>query len=172
MRMKGKIDIDELTVSQRLNFEFGQIQRAAYNQNWHLNITTMPRTNVKAFTQMPEPIKNQIMILFEASTKFTCTWHKYSFPNPERNTQCVGYLNSKLGFSQSKSLFEYFDIVISRNTILRKHCDVKNCHRPGYSIYCVYSYYTHFGGDEYKVYIIMTARTTVGSAFEKANNNI
>ena len=71
--MRGKIDINKLTVSQRLHFEFGRIQRAAYNQNWHLNITTMPRTNVKAFTQMPEPIKNQIMILFEASTKFTCT---------------------------------------------------------------------------------------------------
>ena len=167
-RMKGKIDDNEDSVSQRLRFGFGRIQRDSYQQNWCFNGSTMPGMNVTAFTHTPAHIKNQLMLLFEASTNFTCTWHKDSFSNAERNKQCAGYLNSKLGFPQSKSLFEYFDIVISRNTILQKHCDVKNCHRPGYSLCCVYSYFTQFCGDEYKVSIIMTTRTTVGSAFEKA----
>ena len=110
------------------------------------------------------------MIIFEEATTFTHLWHKDSLSNPARNKQCAGYLNSKMGFPLTTSLFEYFDLFISRNTILPKHCDVKNCHRPGYSMCCVYSYYTQIGRDEYKVSIIMTTWTTVGCAFEKSNN--
>ena len=169
--MDGKIDDNLVSVSRRIWFGFGRIQRDEYQQNWLLKGTTMPGMNVTAFIQTPAHIQKQLMHLFEASTKFTCTWHKDSFSNPKRNKECAGYLNCKLGFPQSTSLFEFIDMVISRNTILLKHVDTKNCHRPGYNICCVYSYYTQLLGDEYKVSIIMTTRTTIGCAFEKAMNN-
>ena len=170
IRMNGKIMKDEETVSQRIVFGFGRIQRDSYNLNWHLNRTTMPGTNTKSFDKLPHKSKEQLMILFQCATQFALLWNKESFPDEERNTLCAGYLNSRLGFPTSKSLFEYYEIVLSRNTILRKHCDVKNCHRPGYNICCVYSYYVEVNEEEYKVSIIMTSRTTVGSALNKALN--
>ena len=130
----------------------------------------MPSINTKSFTKLPPKSKEQLMILFEAATQFTLQWYKNSFPDHERNIRCAGYLNSQMGFPGSKSLFEFYDMVISRNTVLQKHCDVKNCHHPGYNICCVYSYYVHVGGEEYKVSIIMTTRTTIRSAFNKALN--
>ena len=83
--MNGKIDDDLDSVSQRLWFGFGRIQRGPYHQNWSPKGTTMPVVNVKTFTQTLANIKNQLMLLFEASTKFTCAWHKDSFSNPELN---------------------------------------------------------------------------------------
>ena len=170
IRMNRKITNDEETVSKRLVFGFGRIQRDSYNLNRHLNGTSMPGANTKSFDKLPRKSKEQLMILFECASQFTLRWNKESFPNQERNTLCAGYLNSQLGFPTSKSLFEYYDIVLSHNTILRKHCDVKNCHRSGYNICCVYSYYVEVNGEEYKVSIIMTSRTTVGSALNKALN--
>jgi len=129
----------------------------------------MPGANVKAFKEMPLPLRQQLMIVFEEATKFTRLWHKNSFPNPRCNKHCAGHLNTKLGFPSSTSLFEFVDI-FSRNTILPKHCDVKNCHREGYNECSVYTYYTTIEGDPFKVSIIMTTRTTVGCAFEKSES--
>ena len=73
VRIHGKVDDDLDSVSQRLWFGFGRIQRDSYQQNWSLKGTTMLGVNVKAFTQTPAHIKNQLMLIFEASTKFACT---------------------------------------------------------------------------------------------------
>ena len=66
--MNGKIDDDLDSVSQRLWFGFGRIQRNLYQQNWSLKGKTMPGVNVKAFTQTSAHIKHQLILLFEAST--------------------------------------------------------------------------------------------------------
>ena len=167
IRMNKKIMKDEEFMSKHHTFGFMRIQKEEYHLNWHLNTTTMPGTNTKSFDKLPYALKEQLMILFECATQFTLLWNKESFPDQERNTLCAGHLNSQLGFPTSKSRFEYYHMVISRNAILEKHCDVKNCHRPGYNICCVYSYYVKIKGEEYKVSIIMTSRTTVGSAYNK-----
>ena len=57
LRLKGKIDHNSDMVRKHLRFGFGQIQRASYQQIWHINGTYMPGTNVKAFTQLPVHIK-------------------------------------------------------------------------------------------------------------------
>jgi hypothetical protein len=171
IRLTEEIVSDEEAVSQSLDFGFGRIQRKSMQLNWKFNKTTMPGINTKSFDKFSPKTKAQLMILFEAATQFTSKWYEDSFSDHERNIRCAGYLNSQMGFPGSRSLFEYFMMVISRNTVLSKHCDVKNCHRPGYNICCVYSYYVHVGGQEYKVSIIMTTRTTVGSAFNKALTN-
>ncbi len=73
-----------------------------------------------------------------------------------------------MGFPQSTSLFEFFDVIMTRNTTLQKHTDPKNDHRKGYNVCTVYSYVVNLDGVDYKVSIIMTTRTTVGSACDKA----
>ena len=74
-----------------------------------------------------------------------------------------------MGFELATMQFEYYDIVITRNTVLPKHIDQKNDHRVGYNFCAVYSYYHIIDGLEYKVSIIMTTRTTLGSALTKLN---
>ena len=171
LRMTGKINPRESAVSRCIRFGFGWIQRDSWKTNWQISDVTMPGVNVKQFSRMPTPLKEQTMILFELATKFTSLWNKDSFPNKSRNHLCAGHLNQAMGHPQSASLFEYFDIVVSRNAVLRKHCDVKNDHRKGYNVCCVYSYFQFVCGLEYKISIIMTTRTTLGCAFEKTMLN-
>ena len=38
-----------------------------------------------------------------------------------------------MGFPKSTSLFEFFDVIMTRNTTLQKHTDPKNDHRKGTS---------------------------------------
>ena len=125
----------------------------------------MPFLRTKPFTNLPQSIKAQLMILFSAASKFTQYHHTDTFSNPDRNKHCAGYLNSSMGYPKSNSLFEFFDIVVFRNTILRKHCDHRNCHRLGYNYCCVYSFFPTVNNIEYRVSVIMTTRTTVGCAF-------
>ena len=169
--MTGKINPYESAVSRRIRFGFGRIQRNSWNTNWQISDTTMPGVNVKQFSRMLTCLKEQTMILFELATKFTSAWNKDAFPNKTRNHLCAGYLNQAMGYPKSASLFEYFDIVVSRNAVLRKHCDVKNNHCEGYNVCCVYSYFQTVCGRAYKFSLIMTTRTTVGCAFEQAMLN-
>lgn len=165
VRCNGNLDPTQYSVNIRLTFFFGRIQKAG---NLLVNGTIFPGVNVESFESIPTAIKNQLNILFQDCTLFTRSWIKESFPNEARNSQCAGHLNAKMGFPSSTSLFEYFDVIICRNTILRKHMDKKNDHRKGYNICTVYSYYVLLHGEEYKISIIMTTRTTVGSACDKA----
>jgi hypothetical protein len=170
LRLSGRIDHDTSSVRKFIRFGFGRIQRDSFQQNWSLHGTTMPGVNIKAFKNMPLKLRHQLLIIFEEATRFTSLWHKDSFPDEQRNKHCAGYLNGQMGFPQSTSLFEFFDIFLSRNTTLPKHCDVKNCHRPGYNECCVYSFNTCLSGEQYKISIIMTTRTTVGCAFDKTKH--
>ena len=165
VRCNGKLDNTNASVNIRLQFYFGRIQKKG---NLILNGTTFPGVNIKAFMSIPTTLKKQLMILFENSTKFTMSWIKDSFQNKSRNTKCAGYINAEMGFPKSISLFEFFDVVITRNTTLQKHTDHKNDHRKGYNICTVYSYVATLNGVAYKVSIVMTTRTTVGSACDKA----
>ena len=67
--------------------------------------------------------------------------HPDAFPDSYRNTFCAGRLNAALGMPKSVSKFEYYDIALSRNTILRRHIDQKIDHRRGYNYCVVYSFY-------------------------------
>ena len=165
VRCNGNLDPTQYSVNIRITFFFGRIQNAG---NLLFDGATFPGVNVKSFESIPPALKNQLNILFQDSTLFTKSWIKESFPNAARNAKCAGHLNAKMGFPKSTSLFEYFDVIICRNTVLRKHMDEKNDHRKGYNICTVYSYCVMLNGEEYKISIIMTTRTTVGSACDKA----
>ena len=172
VRMNGKINPNKEAFSYRAQFGFGRIQPAADGLNWHLENTIMPSVSTKHFLDMPNSLRQALMVIFEHTTEFTRKHDKKVFSNIKRNQKCAGYLNNLLGFPGSKSLFEYYDIVLSHNTILRKHCDQKNCHRHGYNKCCVYSFFHNLENIEYKVSIVMTTRTTIGSAFERYQNKM
>ena len=164
-RCNGSLDATKDSANVRIRFGFGRIQRQSYKTNIIINGTTFPGANVEPFLLLPSSLKDRLSILFNNSTAFTQLCLKNSFPNKDRNQNCAGHLNKLMGYPQSTSLFEYYDVVISRNVVLRKHCDSKNDHRPGYNLCSVYSYFTTIDRKEYKVSVIMTTRYTVGSAF-------
>ena len=168
IRCNGTINQNLPSVNKRLRWGFGRVQPARYSLNWDLHGEPMPGANVGHFMCMPSNLRKMMHILFETATKITKKWHKDSFANAERNQTCAGLLNSAMGYPTSHALFEYYEIVVTRNTILRKHCDQKNDHRRGYNLCCVYSFYAIHEKEEYKVSIIMTTRTTIGAALEKS----
>jgi len=123
-----------------------------------------------AFTNLPDSLKPQMMKLFESAQLFVDKCTPNAFPITSRTTGCSKRLNAVLGFTNSKSKFELFDIVLLRNTVLPKHIDSKNDNRPGYNLCTVYSFYQEIVGVEYKVSVIMTTHSSVGAAFDKAKN--
>ena len=124
-RCNGTIDPNLPSINQRLRFGFGRIQKAIHGLNMDLNRTPAPGVNVKDFLKMPQDLRDQLVTIFEASTLFTRTWLKDSFTNHYRNKQCAGTLNNSMGYPTSLSLFEHFNIALTRNTFLKKHFDEK-----------------------------------------------
>ena len=167
VRCNGRLDPSQDSVNIRIRFGLGRIQHADYGINLLVNRPTYPPVNVKLFQSIPSALKDQLTIPFQDSTHFTKSWIKDSFPNNVRNATCAGYLNSLMGYSKLTSLFEYFDVILCRNTITRKHCDLKNNHRKEYNICTDYNF-VMLNWEEYKVSVIMTTRYTVGSGCDNA----
>ena len=109
------------------------------------------------------------MTVIECCQQFLLSHHENAFSNPTRNQHCAGRLNSLLGFPKSRALFEYYDIILSRNMILGKHGDEKNDHRTGYNHCVVYSFYCEIDDLEYKVSIVMTTRSAIGCPMDRVS---
>ena len=62
-------------------------------------------------------------------------------------------------------------MVLSLNIVLPKHIDSKNDSRKGYNLCVVYSFYKNIDDLEYKVSVIMTTCSAVGTAYDKAIKN-
>ena len=92
---------------------------------------------------------------------------KRKFPGDFYDSRCskiyADRLNNKLGFPRSSNLFEYDDIVVSRNTVLPSYFDWNNDHRTGYDHTVVHTYLTKVDGKVCRVTIIMCTRTVVGA---------
>ena len=136
--------------------------------HWKLYGNKMPTIAFKAFVKMPKCLQIELVQVFECASKFVKECMPDMFPSKQRK-RCTKKLNGLMGFELATMQFEYYDIVITRNTVLPKHIDQKNDHRVGYNFCAVYSYYHIIDGLEYKVSIIMTTRTTLGSALTKLN---
>ena len=134
-----------------------------------MNNQQMPTIQHMIFTNLPDSLKPQIMKPFESAQLFVDKCIPNAFPITARTNECSKRLNAVLGISNSKSKFEQFDIVLSRNTVLPKHIDSKNDNRAGYNLCTVYSFCQEIVGMEYKVSVIMTTHSSVGVAFDKAN---
>jgi len=173
-RQHGKVINDLNSTNIRLRFGFGRVQRKAVDTEnwkviqWNMYGVPMPTIEHLAFTTLPDSLKIQLTKLFESAQMFVDKCIPNAFPKGARTHHCTKTLNNALGIPHTKSKFEYYDIVLSRNTVLPKHIDSKNDHRSGYNLCTVYSYYQAIDGLEYKVSVIMTTRSSVGAAFDKA----
>ena len=80
-------------------------------------------------------------------------------------------MNAKCGFPHSKQLFEYYDIVITRNTAIPGHIDPMDDHRTGYDCCAVYSFYQIINGMSYRVSVILATRYSVGACYDQIVTN-
>ena len=173
-RFYGSVDWNEPSTNVRIRFGFGRVQlphpkkKKWIVQTWTYNDHPMPTLSSNQFTILPKQLQQQLVKVFEAAQFFVESKYPNPFPNQLRTEQCSNRLKEAMGFPHAQFKFEYFDIVLSRNTILPKHIDSKNDHRVGYDICAVYSFYQVIEGLEYRVSIIMTTRTTLGAAMLKA----
>ena len=166
VRMNGKIDPTQEAYNIRARFGYGRGQEKSNRNTWWYKSQKMPTCDLDQFWDMPMELRSRLMILFEASTQFVRREDPNAYNNDKRNRIFSSRMNRLMGFPGSKSMFEYIDIVLSCNTILRKHIDEKNDHRDGYNHCAVYSFFFILHGLEFKVSIVMTMRTTVGAACE------
>jgi hypothetical protein len=154
-------------VNERLRFGFGRVQPSTNKKNWQRLGQKMPTLEVGPFKSLPPSMQSQLITIIEHCQEFLLKQYPDAFPSNFRNENCSRRLNEALGFPRSKALFEYYDIVLSRNAILSKHIDTKNDHRVGYDHCIVYSFYTSIDGLEYKVSIIMCTRCTIGCPVDR-----
>ena len=124
----------------------------------------MPSYNVYDFLDMDEDLRYNMMKLAEGGQRFLCDHYRSAGRDLNRIKHCVKRLNEAMGFPQSTSRFEYFDIVLTQNTLLKKHMDYKNDNREGYDHCVVYSFF--YG--TFRIAVIMTTRRDIGAALDRA----
>ena len=173
-RMHGKAVKGETLHNVLLTLGFGCVQRSSPSQErwcvltWRHNDHEMPTIQYRPFIDLSPSLKPQLFKVFESVQNIVDSQLTNPFPNKVRTKLCLKRLNKALGFPLSCSKFEYFDIVLYRNTILPKHTDSKNDHRAGYNFCAVYSFYQLIDDLEYKVSVIMTTCTSLGAALEES----
>ena len=167
-RLSGKVLNEIASYTTRCSFGFGRIQKTEHPGTWFINNVKQPTLNCTSFQGFPSSLKERLNIVMEQSTKFAMTMNPHCFTDHTRNTLFSKKMNTRMGFRDSQSKFEYTEIVLSHNCVLKEHIDFKNDHRHGYNSCIVYSSFPMLSGVEYRLSIIMTSRTTVGSSLEKA----
>ncbi len=75
----------------------------------------------------------------EEATKFAMPTNQQCFGDHIRNTLFSKMMNTQMGFQESQSKFEYAEIVLNRNCVMKEHIDSKNDHRHGCNSCIVYS---------------------------------
>ena len=165
-RQSGCISPGISAASSFINWGWRRIQPDTNKRTWFIDNQKMPTLNVDSFLLVPETLQNRLIMVMETATAMAQSEDSDCFPNPVRTKLFAKIMNGTMGFRSSSSLFEYVQVVISKNTILKEHIDHKNDHRKGYNFCIVYSFYHVIDNTEYRIAIIMTTRTTVGAALQ------
>lgn len=161
----GKTKHDHTPTNIRARFGYNQIQLPTHHSHWVLEGEKMPSYNIQDFLDMSEELRYDFIKLAEGAQRFLSDHYRSPMRDHDRTKHCAKRLNAAMGFSQSTSKFEYFDIVLSKNAILKKHMDYKNDSRLGYDHCVVYSF---FCDTTYRISVIMTTRRDVGCALSRA----
>ena len=159
-----KLSTGQPATNLRARFGYNQIQRPTHHSHWSLEGERMPSYNVYDFLDMDEDLRYNMMKLAEGGQRFLCDHYRSAGRDLNRIKHCVKRLNEAMGFPQSTSRFEYFDIVLTQNTLLEKHMDYKNDNREGYDHCVVYSFF--YG--TFRIAVIMTTRRDIGAALDRA----
>ena len=166
MCMNGTIDPISTAYNIWCRFGFGRVQKTS-DATWYVGEHKMLSPTLKSSTSMSNSLKRQLMTVIEFIQVFVEQHYKDSFPDHQRTTIFAGRVHCALGFSLSRTNFEHYDIVPSRNTILRKHIDHKNDLRNGYNYCVVYFFFQKMDGVDCHVSIVATTRSTVGCPNDK-----
>ena len=165
VRVGSKTKNDPNPTNIRARFGYNQIQPPTHHSHWMLKGEKMPSYNVQDFLDMSEELRHDLIKLAEGAQRFLSDHYRSPMRDHDRTKFCAKRLNAAMGFSTSTSKFEYFDIVLSQNAVLKKHMDYKNDSRLGYDHCVVYSF---FCDNNYRIAVIMTTRRDVGAALSRA----
>ena len=125
-RTFGEVVKGDNSIKIHVNFGYCHIQKHTNPQPWQIGEHKMPTLSVDGFKQIPDPIQQQLVEVFDCTQKYTeCRYPNY-FTNDNRTRLFARRLNRKICFSHLSSKFEHFHLVLSRNTILQKHIDTRN----------------------------------------------
>ena len=125
-RTSGEVVTGDYSINIHVNFGYRRIQKHTNPQTWYIGEHKMPTLSVDGFKQIPAPIQQQLVEVFDCAQKYTERKCPNCFPNDNRTRLFARRLNRKICFPHLSSKFEYFHLVLSRNTTLRKHIDTCN----------------------------------------------
>ncbi len=171
-REDGKINTLCKSLVTSIDYGFGRVQSATNRRTWLYKDVKQPTLDVEPFLAMPITIRKKVMLVMERASDFAIENNNPCFSDTIRSCTFASMMNKRMGFPESVSKFEYVNIIISSNTQIKEHIDWKNDHRAGYDICIVYSSFVLIDNIEYRLAIVMTTRTTVGAALEKARANM
>ena len=117
--------------------------------------------------RLPKHLQKSVVKVLETGTRIVRKKLPGYFGDHNCTSIYAKYLNTQLGYPKLTNKFKYVDTVLSHNTVLPGHLDKKNDHRDGYNPCLVYSFSTNIDGHIYRVAMIMTTRSSVGTNLVK-----
>ncbi len=160
------------THGARVDFGIGQIQRdpMRFINKDDGSHHKLPHCNLTVLDEMDHDLRSEIELTLHYFDKQMNTYCNKKCGDLVRS-QIVQQIFEAAGWAGPKMKWEYVNISIrSSKDTLKAHRDTKNDRRSGYDHATVYSFLIPSGGEIYRVVIVMTFRTTVGSVMERVHN--
>ena len=177
-RFKDKVRMGETVNSElgcinyRILGGYGRVQpQGKCKDERFVNGIQLPSLDVQPLLLLPDSLRENLFKLFKSATVFVQKTNTHAFSSNKRNDFFARHMNAKCGFPYSKQLFEYYDIVITRNTAIPGHIDPMDDHRTGYDCCAVYSFYQIINGMSYRVSVILATRYSVGACYDQIITN-
>lgn len=160
------------THGARVDFGIGQIQcdpKRFINKDDGSH-HKLPHCNLTVLDEMGYDLRSEIELTLHYFDKQMNTYRNKKCGDLVRS-QIVQQIFEDAGWAGPKMKWEYINISIrSSKDTLKAHRDSKNDRRSGYDHATVYSFLIPSGGEIFRIVIVMTFRTTVGSVMERVHN--
>ena len=167
-------ELNEEKTMERIRGGWGQGQPSwspAYREHEEIMIPSLKCEGLKT---MSRALRKKLYWVFHLVAEMVKKEHPGAFWDEMRQKIFGGMMREELGCDDDDPVFpwEYFDVLVTCDTALSRHCDHLNDWRKGYNHTSVYSYHRTVEGAEYKVSIIMTTRRSVGRAMERIREGL
>jgi len=159
------------TCGARVDFGVGQIQHypTSYMNKVDGLRHNLPHCNLSVLEEMDHELRNEIMLTLQYFDEKVNTCCNRKCCDPVRS-QIVNQIFEDAGWGGPKMNWEYVNISIrSTKDTLKRHRDTKNDRRSGYDHAAVYSFLIPYDGDIFRVVIVMTFRTNMGSVVDRVH---
>lgn len=165
---------DNHHLQERIRWGWGRGQPSRSSAYQEHDGTSIPSLNLREYQEIPPELRSGLFQIFAGAHEILTTRHPGAFGDDERNRIFGGRLRREMGCDDPKRVFyfEYYDIVVTSKSNLRRHMDYLNDKRNGYDFVAVYSFFRAIDGIEYKASIIMTSRSSAGAAAERCREGL